>query len=313
MSDYSAILNKINQKSEPIPNSPIVKSMLWFFAANAAMVLSVSIISGGELVEIVPFLLIWACLFPFISLLFSKILAIRSHRIHIIDPNRFSNTQQESLFRLVSSLSQKAGITNVPAVGIYESSDMNAFATGSSKNNSLIAFSSTLLDHLDEEAIAAVAAHEVAHIANGDMVTMSLLQSVINAIVLLITLPLSVIKIASLFSDNFDILGYWLISIVKFLLASVLLFLGSLVVKAFSRHREFEADKLASQLTDHTYMIHALESLNCDEVSYPSEQKAYAAFKINSPPAWFDIFSTHPSLERRIEALESHFSIQTRS
>lgn len=310
MNNFSEIIKKIDQKRNTVPKNNIGKSILWFIAANAAVVLSVSIISGGTSVEFIPYLIVWASLFPFISLLFSKLLAKISHKISIIDPNDFKNTQQESLFKLVASLCDKTDIKKMPEIGIYKSDDMNAFATGLGKNNSLIAFSSSLLEKLDDEATAAVAAHEIAHIANGDMITMTLLQSVINAIVLLITLPLSVFRLAAFFSDKISVFGYWLISLVKIIVTSILLFLGNLVVKAFSRHREFKADELAGQLTDNTYMINALKFLSTDTISFPNEQKAYAAFKINSTPALYDIFSTHPSIDRRIKALENKIHSQ---
>jgi len=112
------------------------------------------------------------------------------------------------------------------------------------------------------------------------------------------------VKFFALFSDQVDALAYLFISFVKFIITSIVLFLGNLVVMAFSRKREFEADKLAAHLLDKNYMIHALRILSQDTVTFPREQKAYAAFKINTPSALLDIFSTHPSIERRIERLE---------
>lgn len=157
---------------------------------------------------------------------------------------------------------------------------------------------------MDEEAIAAVAAHEVAHIANGDMITMALVQSVVNVFVYLITIPLTIIEWIAFFSDNVSAAASWVISILRFLTSTFLFFLGSLVVKAFSRRREFKADKLAAQLLRKESMIHALEQLRHEEPVVLKSQKAYAALKINAPSRWLDLFSDHPSLERRIKALQ---------
>jgi heat shock protein HtpX len=301
--DFSQIINKIAGSCKLETKSGFFKTFKWLVLANAAVVLSLTIISGGALIAYSPFILLLGSVFPFISLLFSKSLAKKAHNIRIIDPET-NDGYEKSLYEMVKSLCQKAGIEKIPEVGIYESSDMNAFATGPSKNQSLITFSSALLNNMDEKGIAAVAAHEIAHIVNGDMITMSIVQSVVNAFTLLITIPLSFIKIFALFSDQVDALAYLFISFVKFIITSIVLFLGNLVVMAFSRKREFEADKLAAYLLDKNYMIHALKILSQDTVTFPKEQKAYAAFKINAPSALFDIFSTHPSIERRIERLE---------
>lgn len=127
-------------------------------------------------------------------LLFSRSIAKRVHGIQLIDPNNLQNEEERSLYELVSSLCKKAGLVKIPEIGLYASQEMNAFATGATKKSSLIAFSTGLVDNMDETAIAAVAAHEIAHISNGDMITLALVQSVINSIIFLITLPLTIIK-----------------------------------------------------------------------------------------------------------------------
>lgn len=210
------------------------------------------------------------------------------------------------LYEIVDLLRKRANINKMPEVGVYISDDINAFATGRSKNNALIAFSSSLLQKMDDDEISAVAAHEIAHIANGDMITLSVVQSVANAIVLLISIPLSIIKILALFSDKVDWVAYLTITFIRFIVVSVMLFLANLVVKAFSRKREFEADKLAASLLDSKMMIKALNSLknDIDTISFTPKTKNYSALKINAPLSGFgDIFSTHPSLDRRINAL----------
>ncbi|SHG96206.1 protease HtpX [Ornithinibacillus halophilus] len=305
MRDFGGITSFIKGSEAIRVKGGTMKRWTWFILANVAIVASLSIISGGALIAIAPFFLLFGFTFPFIGLLFSKTFAKKAHHMHIINPEGFQNEEEKSLYEMVASLCSKAGMQHMPEVGIYESRDVNAFATGPSKKRSLVAFSTALLEQMDEEAIAAVAAHEVAHISNGDMVTLSLVQSVVNTIVLLITLPLNMIKWVAFFSENVSALMFYLIAFVKFVATLVLAFLGSLVVKAFSRKREFAADKLASELINKESMIFALESLKMDNPVVVKEQKAYAALKISSPSRVWDIFSTHPSLERRIERLKN--------
>lgn len=302
--DFSAISTSVLQ-SQPIHvKKGLFQRFGWFFAVNAAIMLSLSIITAGAAVSLIPYLIIVSCFFPFVSLLFSRWIAKRVHHIELVDPNHFRNDEEQSLYELVESLSTKAGLPKVPEVGIYASHEANAFATGATKSSSLVAFSTGLMDKMDEKAVAAVAAHEIAHIANGDMITMALVQSVVNSVIYLITLPLTLIKWLAFFSDQVSAGAYWFIVIARFICTVILLFLGSLVVKAFSRRREFKADQLAATLLDPGSMIHALQELRHEKPVVLKTQKAYAAFKINSPSGWLDLFSTHPSLERRIQRLQ---------
>ncbi len=306
VTDYSAIAKRVGNNDELGLKGNIFKTIRWFILANAAVIISLGIISGGALLGAAPFLLFIGSIFPLIGLLFSKPLAKKAHRMTIINENNVQSSMEESLHTLVANLSKRAGLNKVPEVAIYESPDMNAFATGMNRNNSLVAFSTGLIRNMDEKGVAAVAAHEIAHIANGDMITLSIVQGVVNAMVLLITIPLSVVKLTALFSEDVGIFAYWLISIAKMMITAIFLFLGNLVVKAFSRKREFAADRLATDLIDRGSMIHALEVLSRDTISLPKEQASYAAFKISTSGSFMDLFSTHPSLERRIEKLKDY-------
>src|SRR5690606_36758207 len=154
--DFSSISKRINQSQPIAVKNGLMKRFGWFFLVNAVIVLSISLITGGAALSLVPFLLIFGCLFPFISLLFSRWIAKRVHHIEMIDPTHFRNEEEQSLYELVASLSSKSGLTKVPEVGIYDSDEVNAFATGATKNASMVAFSSGLIDHMDEKAIAAV-------------------------------------------------------------------------------------------------------------------------------------------------------------
>lgn len=300
----AAVAEKSSGKGSVVITSGTGKIIGWFALANFAVMMSIVIISGGAAAGVVPYILLIGCIAPFIMLFMSKWLAKRAHDIRLIDPNKFQNDREKSLYQLVDTLRAQAGLEVPLEVGIYESDDMNAFATGPGKKSSMLAFSTGLLEQMDDQAVTAVAAHEMAHIANSDMLILTLVQSVVNAVVLLISLPFRALKIATFFSDNASWVDYLLATIVHVLITSVLMFLGNIVVKAFSRQREFRADKLAGMLVGNPYMIHALQILQGETASAPARQVAYAAFKINSPPSWSDIFSTHPSLERRIAALE---------
>ncbi len=300
---FGPITEQVNASPAILVKLGKAKRLFWFLIANAAIVLSLTLISGGALLGFMPFVLLLGCTFPFITLLLSRWLAKRSHGIQIIQPD-FQSDEQEGLYTLVTSLCKRAGLRIMPEVGIYQSEEMNAFATGRSRNSSLVAFSSGLLESMDERGIAAVAAHEIAHIANGDMVTITLVQSVVNTVVLLCTIPLKLIEWLAFFSDSVSAVAFWITSIIRFLITLLLVFLGSLVVKAFSRRREFQADKLASELLDKDSMIHALESLKHDKPVVMKKQRGYAALKISSPKRFMDLFSTHPSLEKRIFALQ---------
>lgn len=304
-SSFNSLLSSIESKGVLKINSGLNKTLKWFFLVNTAVIFSLALTTAGAGLAIAPLLLIMGATFPFGGLLLSKWLAKRSHNIRLINVSTNNKTDRQ-LYELVNMLRKRAGLEVMPEVGVFQSAEMNAFATGPSKNNALLAFSDSLLERMDKDEIAAVAAHEIAHIANGDMITLSIVQSVTNALVLVISIPLSFLKIGALFSDEIDWLGFVVISFIKFIVVSILLFLGNLVVKAFSRKREFEADKLASELLDKKSMIKALRKLNNEVSSIEVDRSiaAYSAMKISSPPSIFgDIFSTHPSIERRIYAL----------
>ena len=283
----------------PIRPRPLGSRLLWFFGVNLAIVATLAAVVAPAAV-LAP---VWGSAAAFLALYLSKWLAKMAHDITIIDPSHFRSEQEAWLYRQVGELSRRAGLPVVPEVGIYASDDVNAFATGRSKQHSLVAFSSALLEEMDEQAVIGVAAHEIAHVANGDMVTMTMIQAVVNSIVLVITAPLSVIRILAFFSDDVDELTFWLISAAKVVITIAFVFLGSLVVKAFSRKREYWADYGAASLTNKATMIHALAALQQDATPVPKRQEGYAAFKIRSSSSWLDLFSTHPSLERRIERL----------
>lgn len=236
----------------------------------------------------------------FISLLISRWTAKKMMGVKVIDPNRPENEYERMVVEKVHRLSRAAGLTHMPEVGIYYSKEVNAFATGPTKNRSLVAVSSGLLKELDDDAIEGVIAHEVAHIANGDMVTMTLLQGVVNTFV--IFLSRIVAYIASQFvREEMAPIVHFIAIIVFQILFSIL---GSLVVFAYSRHREFHADRGGADLAGRDKMRHALESLRAytNRASIGDEDAAIATMKINGKKV-ASLFSTHPPLEERIRRL----------
>jgi heat shock protein HtpX len=273
----------------------------WFVAVNLGVVLTTVWFLPG---------LIWA--FPiigvggaFLSLLLSKWLAKRAHDIEVINPARFKSPAEEHLYRTVAELAGLAGLKRVPEVGVYDSPDVNAFATGGSRDSSLVAFSGALLRQLPPDQIRAVAAHEIGHVANRDMLAMVALQGVVNSIVLLFTFPLNFLRLVNLFSDSFS----WVVEIVLWVIKTIAVFvltlIGSLFVKAYSRRREYRADTFAARLVGPETMAAALTAIAGDETAIPRGQMAYATLKIAGRPAIFEWFSTHPSIDKRIAALKA--------
>ncbi|WP_417912714.1 protease HtpX [Candidatus Electronema sp. TJ] len=236
----------------------------------------------------------------FISLFMSKMMAKWSTGAQVIEQPR---TQEEIwLVETVARLAEKAGLP-MPEVAIYEG-EPNAFATGPSKSNSLVAVSTGLLQTMNRQQVEAVLAHEVAHVANGDMVTLTLIQGVVNTFVIFISRAAAYAVDSFLRSDEEESSGpgmtYFLISIVFELLFG---FLASIVVMYFSRQREYRADAGAAQLLgDRRPMIDALRVLGGMPPSELPKEMAASGISGSSMKA---IFSTHPPLEDRIAALEA--------
>ncbi len=306
-----SLLADLRTKSRLSPEGGLGKSMKVFMAANSAIVLSIILLTEvidprhGMLAGF--FVLLLGCSIPFVMLLLSKTLAKWEYSIKIINPVTPANDQEKFLLELVAVLAERAGLPQVPEVGIYQSCEPNAFATGVSKSDAMIAFSSALVEKLSQDELAAVAAHETAHITNGDMLTMTLLEGLINAIVIAISFA---IQQTDWYQDKRKE-SKFLAAIIRFAIVNVLLLAGELVLLWFSRHREFEADELAARLVSSEAMSSALQRLEEDESMGVTTEAGTptAAMMIIAPPAWTDIFSTHPATERRIRHLEQIFPL----
>lgn len=233
----------------------------------------------------------------FISLFMSKGMAKRSMGVNVITQPQ--NATEQWIYQTVERMSVELGIT-MPEVGIFHNDAPNAFATGANKNSSLVAVSTGLLNVMSRDEVEAVIGHEMAHVNNGDMVTSTLLQGVLNTFVYFFARI-----IAQVMSSNREgqssAGSYFMISM---LMQVVLGVLASMVVMWFSRHREFHADKGGAKLTSTKSMANALRALKrVQEANQPTALPGeMAAFGIT---AFGGLFSTHPPLEKRIAALEA--------
>ncbi len=242
------------------------------------------------------------------SLLISKIMAKMAYGIRTIDPNNPQNSEERWLADTVSQLAHDADIP-MPELGIYESPEVNAFATGPSKGSSIVAVSSALLRQMNRRETQGVLAHEVSHIANGDMVTMVLLQGILNTFVIFLS-RVAGFLIDSALSKGRDSesrgvgIGYYLAVFVCEIIFSIL---ASMIVMWFSRHREYRADASAARLCGKEPMIEGLEKLrSIVEGTHIVDNRAQSlnTFKISGRSKMIALFSTHPPLEKRIEALK---------
>ncbi|MCR9278510.1 MAG: protease HtpX [Pseudomonadaceae bacterium] len=237
----------------------------------------------------------------FISLLISKWMAKRSMGVHVIEQP--SNNVEQWLVQTVERQAREADI-GMPEVGIFESAQPNAFATGANKNNALVAVSTGLLDAMSKDEVGAVLGHEIGHVANGDMITLTLIQGVMNTFVIFLArlIGFFVDKVILKNERGFGI-GYF----VTYMAAQVVLgILASTVVMWFSRYREFRADEAGARLANRSSMIRALERLKSFQQMPDEMPETMAAFGISSGlrGGLKNLFSSHPPLDDRIAALQ---------
>jgi heat shock protein HtpX len=292
-----------------------MKRILLFLATNFAVILLASLTlnilgvgnyltaSGLDLGNLLAFCLVFGFTGSFISLLLSKYIAKISTGTNIITSPR--NEQEHWLMVTASKLASKAGIAT-PEVGIFESNDSNAFATGWNKNAALVAVSRGLLNKFSKAEAEAVLGHEIGHIANGDMVTLSLIQGVVNTFVMFFARIIGYAVDSFLRKDEESSSTGMAFYITTFIAEIILGFLASAIVMWFSRYREFRADIAGANLAGKTNMINALKRLQ-SEYDAPSEMpETMVAFGIRSSnkDGFMSLFRSHPPIEDRISALE---------
>jgi heat shock protein HtpX len=255
------------------------------------------------------FCLVWGMGGSLISLFISRFMAKKMMGVQVVDPHT-RDPGLQWLLQVVHEHARAAGLPKMPEVGIYDSPDLNAFATGPTRSRALVAVSTGLMSQMDRKEIEGVIGHEVSHIANGDMVTLTLIQGVVNAFAMFLARVLAFF-VSQLFRDNDEresrgsVLQYVLVHVFEF----VFFILGSMVVAWFSRFREFRADTGGARIAGRDKMIAALKKLQkayempFDEDAVPAQVQA---FQISSRKGgFFALFSTHPPLEDRIEALQN--------
>lgn len=289
-----------------------MKRIVLFLITNLAVMLVLSIVFSivfkvfGIDNRSMGGLLIFAAVFgfggSFISLAMSKWMAKRSTGAVVI--TQASNATEHWLISTVQRQAKQAGIA-MPEVAIYDSPEINAFATGMSRNNALVAVSTGLLQAMTQQEAEAVLAHEVSHVANGDMVTLTLIQGVVNTFVIFFARVVAGI-IDNFFRSNDEeesqggSISYM---ITVFVLEMIFGILASIIVMWFSRQREYKADAGAARLVGSDNMVAALQRLKGNHES--QLQGSMTAFGLATKPAALELFMSHPPLDKRIHALQS--------
>jgi len=290
--------------------------VLLFLATNIAVLLLVSVVfnllgfesilaSNGVDLDLNS-LLVFCALFGFsgsiISLLLSKFMAKRGTGTVVIETPR--NRDEQWLLETVQTLATEAGI-GMPEVGVFPSDNANAFATGWNRNNALVAVSTGLLRRFEEREVRAVLAHEIGHVANGDMITLSLIQGVVNTFVMFFARIIghTVDRVVFKTERGYGI-GYFVVTIVAEIILGIL---ASMIVMWFSRYRDYRADAAGARLAGRDGMIAALMRLKAEQglpQDLPGEMTAFG-IRSGSGSGLAALLRSHPPLDERIKALQT--------
>ncbi|HPW55849.1 MAG: protease HtpX [Thermoanaerobaculaceae bacterium] len=293
-----------------------MKRVFLFVVVNILIVITISLVlsvlgvrpylsaQGIDLKALAVFCLIWGMGGAFISLALSRVMAKWMMGVQIIEADQADPGARE-VVNMVHTLARAASLPAMPQVGIYQSPEVNAFATGPTKRRALVAVSTGLLQRLDRRSIEGVLGHEITHIANGDMVTMTLLQGVINAFVMFLARVLAFVLSQFFRRSDDEGPSYFLQYMLTMVLEIVFSILGAIVVATFSRWREYRADAGGARLAGRESMIGALESLLRSTQLVEQGHPSLATFKISSGKrgGLLALFATHPPLEERIARL----------
>ena len=289
------------------------KRVALFLLINCLVILTISVVlsllnvkpyltaHGLDLQSLMIFCLIWGMCGALISLALSRKMAKWLMRVQLVTPQG----SHADLYHMVAKLARDANLPNTPEVGIFDSPQPNAFATGPTKRRSLVAISTGLISAMNREELEAVLAHEISHISNGDMVTMTLIQGIVNAFVMFLARVLAYAVSATSRSDNrrSSYMSYYLFTI---LFEVVFMVFGAMVIGAFSRIREFRADRGGAILTRKEHMIAALQKLKAFKASPASKKSSMNALMISTPGkhGLLRLLASHPPLDVRIERLQ---------
>ncbi|MCY0965669.1 protease HtpX [Parathalassolituus penaei] len=294
--------------------------IILFLATNLAVMLVASITlsllgvgsymnsQGMHLGNLMAFCLVFGMAGSLVSLFLSKWMAKKTMGLQMIETPH--NAGEQWLLSTVKELADKAGI-GMPEVAIFASAQPNAFATGWNRNNALVAVSTGLLQRMEREEVKAVLGHEIGHVANGDMITLSLIQGVVNAFVMFFARIIGNAVDRALSSNSEE--GYTgpgiAYYVTSFIAEIILGFLASMIVAWFSRYREFRADQAGADLVNPQAMINALARLQ-QTYDQPSELNGeLVAFGIGGEGKMSALFASHPPLPTRIEALKRRYGV----
>ena len=296
----------------------MLKRVFLFVLTNIAIMAMVSIVLAvlgqlgildlaGTQGVLLVYCAIWGFGAAFVSLLLSRQIAKWQLGVRLVD-GRTGNPDLDWLYNTVGHLAQQANLP-MPEVGIYDSPEVNAFATGPSRKRSLVCVSSGLFRQMARPEIEGVLGHELTHVANGDMVTMTLIQGVVNAFVLYLSHVVAAIVRGALSSRDGESRGPSFLGVVAgqivFIAAQIAFgFLGMMVTGWFSRQREFRADAGGASLAGRGSMIAALRRLQAFQAAVDTSHRELATLKIAGGRGVMMLLATHPPLEDRIAALE---------
>lgn len=299
-----------------------MKRIFLFLAVNFLVIITISLLLnvlgirpyitayGINYRSLLAFCLIWGMGGALFSLASSRMMAKWIMGVKIIDPDT-SNSHLQELVQTIYRLAQAANLPKMPQVGIYDSPEVNAFATGPTKSRSLVAVSSGLFQKMRRDEVEGVLGHEISHVANGDMVTMTLIQGIVNAFVMFLSRVIA-FAIAQAMrgrdergEGGFSFGTYYIVS---FVLEILFMIVGSMVVAWFSRYREYRADAGGARLAGRNNMVNALKALlrTYELVDPAAQQPAVQTLKISGRgTGLMRLFSTHPPLEERIARLQA--------
>jgi heat shock protein HtpX len=293
-----------------------MKRIFLFLATNLAIIVVLSIVvhvlgldsaltrNGYSVGGLLAFAAVFGFGGAFISLAISKWMAKRTMGVHVI--TQPANATEAWLVNTVQTYARTAGI-GMPEVGIFDSPEPNAFATGANRNNALVAVSTGLLRRMSQEQAEAVIGHEVSHVANGDMVTLTLIQGVVNTFVIFLSRIIGNLVDRAVFrSEDGRGPAYFITVIVSEIVLGIL---ASIIVLWFSRQREFRADYGGAKLAGKPNMIGALEALRAAHHPLPAQMSAFGIAGGGRAAGLKRLFMSHPPLEERIAALQAQ-SIQ---
>ncbi len=301
----------------------MAKRVVLFLVVNVLVMLTISLVVGlvlhflgidqrfgrSNYSTLLVICFVWGMAGSLISLALSRLMAKWMMGVQVIPPDT-SDPSGRQLVQLVHELAQRARLPEMPEVGFYDSPEVNAFATGPSRSRALVAVSSGLLNNMDRDEVRGVLAHEIAHIANGDMVTMALIQGVINAFVMFFARIAAFALASSMRSrDNDDRPSPWMEFVLVQVFQVLFSLLGMIVVNWFSRWREFRADAGGARYGGKENMIGALQALQRlhegPTAAAAEGNHSFDTMKISGGQGGFAaLFATHPPLEVRIAALQ---------